>query len=880
MKKPAVLVGLAMSLALALPGDTEAAALIEVKKLTASDAQTFDLFGVSVAVAGDTVIVGAVLEEAGGNGAGAGAAYVFQRDQGGAGNWGEVTKLTASDAQAGDFFGGSVAVSGDTAVVGARSEDAEGNRAGAAYVFQRNQGGVDNWGEVTKLTASDAQAEDWFGFSVAVSGDTAVVGAVFESEGGNWGEVTKLTASDAQAGDRFGQSVAVSGETTVVGALAEDAGGGLYDDFGAAYVFQRDQGGAGNWGEVQKLTASDAQALDAFGGTVAVSGDTAVVGAWGEDAGGSQAGAAYVFQRDQGSAGNWGEVKKLTASDTQAFDQFGSSVAVSGDTAVVGTPTEDAGSSNAGAAYVFERKDPAGDTDGDGLPNSIDLDDDNDGCSDEQELGPDERLGGRRDPHNFWDFFDPNRDRAVGLLDFLAVLRHFNTAGDPSTLDPDGPEPPPGEYWALADRGGQAPGGDPWDELPANGSIGLADFLSVLRQFGHTCAGEQLVPGVTDTEITLGTHQPLSGTPWQVYSRIVDVTKAYFDFINQRQGGVHGRTINLIVKDDQNRPSLTVSVVRQLVEQNEVFAVLNGQGTYTHLTVVDYLLERGVPDMYMSTGSLEWVRNPAARPNIFGAIQNYIAEGMVLGQYVAETYPGMKLGIIFQNDEFGLHGLDGIKRGLSDDIEIVAEERYERSDPHINSQIDVMQSAGSDVVIIYDSPSDVPTAVRHARQDLDWDVPFVISGFSANEITIALAGTGVMEGTVGVSIFRQAGEGDHPAIIAHLEFLAEYTDGFGANFLTIYGQYVGELMVETLIRAGPDPTRAGLIKAAESITDFQCSVCLFTVNMSAADHDPAQSLVLSRVENNQWVNFGPLYDWEGVPPHDLTLDDLQMQPSP
>ena len=116
------------------------------------------------------------------------------------------------------------------------------------------------------------------------------------------------------------------------------------------------------------------------------------------------------------------------------------------------------------------------------------FDTDSDGCVDIQELGPNPALGGLRDPLNFWDFFDPSRDRAVGLLDFLAVLRHFNTAGDPASLDPDGPEPPPGEYWALADRGGQAPGGDPWDELPADGSIGLTDFLSVLRQFGHTCA--------------------------------------------------------------------------------------------------------------------------------------------------------------------------------------------------------------------------------------------------------------------------------------------------------------------------------------------------------------------------------------------------------
>ena len=295
----------------------------------------------------------------------------------------------------------------------------------------------------------------------------------------------KLTASDAQTSDRFGWSVAVSGITAVVGALWEDAGG---TDAGAAYVFQRNEGGPDHWGEVTKLTASDARAGGFFGFNVAVSGDTAVVGALGDDDGGSSAGAAYVFQRAEGGADNWGEVKKLTASDAQAADRFGGGVAVSGDTAVVGANGVDDGGTDAGAAYVFEAKDADGDTDGDGIPNGIDLDDDNDGCSDLQELGLNPVFGGLRDPHNFWDFFDPNRDRSVGLLDFLALLRHFGTVGDPATLDPDGPEPAIGEYWALADRGGQVPGGDPWDELPPNGSIGLSDFLSLLRQFGHTCA--------------------------------------------------------------------------------------------------------------------------------------------------------------------------------------------------------------------------------------------------------------------------------------------------------------------------------------------------------------------------------------------------------
>ena len=178
-----LLAGLIATLALALPDTSDAALLDEVTKLTAADAQAGDQFGVSVSVSGDTAIVAARFEDA--LGVNAGAAYVYRRDQGGATNWGEVKKLTASDAQAGDFFGSGVAVSGDVAVVGAFREDAGGADAGAAYVFQRDQGGASNWGEVAKLTASDAQAGDFFGIRVAISGVTAIVGAYFEDTGGN-----------------------------------------------------------------------------------------------------------------------------------------------------------------------------------------------------------------------------------------------------------------------------------------------------------------------------------------------------------------------------------------------------------------------------------------------------------------------------------------------------------------------------------------------------------------------------------------------------------------------------------------------------------------------------------------------------------------------
>ena len=333
----------------------------QVAKLTASDGATNDRFGFAVAISGDTVVVGADLEDDGG--ISAGAAYIFERNQGGADNWGEVTKLTASDAAAGDQFGFGVAISGDVIVVGAVGDN---SNTGAAYIFERNQGGANNWGEVTKLTANDPVVGNRFGFFVAIDEDTVVVGAregdgatmntgaayIFErNQGGvnNWGEVTKLTASDGATGDRFGFVVAISGDAIVVGADLEDERGA---DAGAAYIFERNQGGANNWGEVTKLTASDGAAGDGFGFAVAISGDAIVVGAVGDN---SNTGAAYIFERNQGGANNWGEVTKLTASDAAADDQFGFAVAINGDAIVVGADLEDERGADAGAAYIFER---------------------------------------------------------------------------------------------------------------------------------------------------------------------------------------------------------------------------------------------------------------------------------------------------------------------------------------------------------------------------------------------------------------------------------------------------------------------------------------------------------------------------------------------
>jgi hypothetical protein len=306
--------------------------------------------GTSVAISGGTIVAGA--PQAGSGNTHAGAAYVFVKPQGGWANATQTAKLTASDGVSGDQFGNSVAISGDTIVVGAW--DAPGGRnQGAAYVFLKPQGG---WGSApltqVKLTASDAASDNWFGSSVAIDGGTIVVGAlgagsgfqgaayVFVEPPGGWAsghETAKLTASDGAAADHLGfGGVGVSGGTVVAGA---PNGGG--NNQGAAYVFVRPPGGWGSGSPAQaKLTTSDGASGDLFGYSVGVSGDTVVAGAPDATVSGQQGqGAAYVFAKPASGWKTGTETARLTASDGAELDQFGKSVAISGDTIVAGALT-------------------------------------------------------------------------------------------------------------------------------------------------------------------------------------------------------------------------------------------------------------------------------------------------------------------------------------------------------------------------------------------------------------------------------------------------------------------------------------------------------------------------------------------------------------
>ena len=331
----------------------------EQAKLTASDAETNAQFGIGTAVDGETAVLGAEFDDA--SATNSGAAYVFVRS---GSSWNQQAKLTADDAAANDQFGHSVGISGDNLVTGAHRDDDGGSDSGSAYVFVRSG---TTWAQKTKLSADDAASLDSFGKSVALSGQTVVVGARLNDDDGtdsgsaypfiitrsvSFAQDAKLTASDGAAEDRFGSSVAISGDTAVVGApLADPAiGAGPKDTAGAAYVFVRS---SGVWSQQAKLvSSSETPTFDEFGGSVAISGETVVVGVTGEDVGGTDLGAAYVFVR---SGSSWSEQARLVASSPSSFDDFGFSVAIEGNTAVIGAQGVDNAAPNSGAAYVFVR---------------------------------------------------------------------------------------------------------------------------------------------------------------------------------------------------------------------------------------------------------------------------------------------------------------------------------------------------------------------------------------------------------------------------------------------------------------------------------------------------------------------------------------------
>ena len=399
--------------------------------------------------------------------------------------------------------------------------------------------------------------------------------------------------------------------------------------------------------------------------------------------------------------------------------------------------------------------------------------------------------------------------------------------------------------------------------LSCGGGQKASETPAATQPAGAGTPSAEKVPGVTDTEILLGTHMPISQTVAAAYAPIADGIRAYFEYINS-QGGVNGRRITFLVGDDHYNPADAVEVVRKQVEQDGVFAIISGLGDAGHAAVWKYLEERGVPDMWISGGLVKWT-DPVVKSRFQGN-PDYHTEGRMLGRYIAENYNGKKVGLLLSHDEFGVDGKAGILQGLEgSDVQIVAEETYESTQWDVTAQTQRLKNANPDLVVAYAIPPPAASLVKVAREVLNWDVPVLVSGVSVSDIFISLAGAQNAEGVVSVVFARQVYDTQDPGVQQHIQIMEQFGQGVPASNFTLYGQVMGELMVEALKNAGPNLTRESLEDGAEAIRDWCCSVCIVPVNLSPTDHRPFEVEVYNRVENGQWVEFGEPVNFESTP---------------
>ncbi len=393
---------------------------------------------------------------------------------------------------------------------------------------------------------------------------------------------------------------------------------------------------------------------------------------------------------------------------------------------------------------------------------------------------------------------------------------------------------------------------------PLRSAIDLA-VLGILLAVGPAGAAD---PGLTSDTILLGSHQPLSG-PAATYSLIPRASEAYFKMINE-QGGVHGRRIVYKYEDDTYQPPRTVEVVRKLIERDQVFSIFNGLGTPTHTAVYKYILDRGVPDMYVATGATKWAFPPenGFKPyrGLFGFQPNYLTEGSIFGVFAIQRWSGKKVAVLYQNDDFGKDGAEAFRHAIEGKLTVAADDVYEVTAVTIDSQLLKAKNAGADVVFLFAIPKFVGMYLKKAHE-IGWKPAFLVSAVSNSPQTWKLAGPDCdppagkvqcapSDGVFSLQWLPSIDDKDNPKVVRHYEIVEKYGSGLKVDNITIYGQAAAELMVETLRRAGRDLTRDSMLKAAESIKGWSDGL-ISNVTMGPDDHAPVEDLKVVSIKNGK-----------------------------
>ena len=388
---------------------------------------------------------------------------------------------------------------------------------------------------------------------------------------------------------------------------------------------------------------------------------------------------------------------------------------------------------------------------------------------------------------------------------------------------------------------------------------GLA-VLAALTLAAAGCSGDGAdsgggdTPGVTDTGILVGTHMPLTGPAAAGYSKIAPATKAYFDYVNAN-GGVNGREIDYIYRDDAYNPTNTTAVVNQLVLEDEVFAVDGGLGAPTHSAVLEFLNSEGVPDLFVSSGSLLWGEDPETNPYTFGWQTDYESEGKIIGEYIAEEFPDAKVGLFLQDDDFGEDGESGIREYIDD--QIVAAVRYTPGNTNVAPQISELQAAGADFVVGFNVPSYTAlsqlTALQLGYQPEQWfysnvgSDPNLVGSLLARFSQGAVSDASLLDGALTTGYLPTVDQTDNPWIQVFQEIWdASGQEGELTNY-RVYGMSMAYTMVQALQAAGQNPTRDGIVEAIETAgADWQGPV-FAPFRYSADSHMGTSGMSIERI---------------------------------
>jgi branched-chain amino acid transport system substrate-binding protein len=363
--------------------------------------------------------------------------------------------------------------------------------------------------------------------------------------------------------------------------------------------------------------------------------------------------------------------------------------------------------------------------------------------------------------------------------------------------------------------------------------------------------------GVTETEIVLGQHTGRSGA-YASYWPISQGMQAYFDYWNTEKGGVHGRKIRFVVKDDQTNPAVARTVVQELIEKDKVFAFTGNLGTPQHSAVADLINAQKIPDLWVFTGAGKW-NDPQNLPYTFGWTFSYPTESKVLSEYAKKNWPGKKIGIFYQNDDFGkdyqkVFGQD-VRTGQGA-LQVVAEQSYETTASDISSQMQALKNAGAEVVALFSVPKFTILAFKFMRES-GWRPLVIMSSVSADPSVIEGAGADLIEGTITAAYLPDISDDSNPDVQEHKRLMAKYAPGVTPSNFTLSGWAQAQLTVETLIRAGRNPTRESLVRAAESIKDFK-GIAYGPYNTTKYDHHPLHCQRPTKVEGGKFVQFGDL----------------------